>query len=99
MRRRCCCECEVGAARRCAETLGLEKWLNDVVAIPYIRMDVTFRNFISAQSMNWGRFPEKDSLNLHNVEVKSKKGAVENEGFEKYQEFMQHIKCPEDVEA
>lgn len=79
--------------------VGLERWLNDAVSNPYIRMDTTFRDFISAQSINWGRFPEKNSLSLHNVEAKKKKGAVENEGFDKYQEYMQHVKCPEDVEA
>ena len=88
---------------------ALEKWLNDAVRIPYIRMDATFRDFISVPSMNWGRVPEKDSLCLHNAEPKvgatrgreaqSKKDRVENEGFDHYQAFMTHVKCAEEVEA
>ena len=34
--------------------------------IPYIRVDATFRDFISVANINWGRVPEKDSLSLHN---------------------------------
>ena len=34
--------------------------------IPYIRVDTTFRDFISVANINWSRMPEKDSLNLHN---------------------------------
>lgn len=49
---------------------ALEKWLNDAVRIPYIRMDASFRDFISETTMDWGRVPEKDSLNLHNEEPK-----------------------------
>lgn len=49
--------------------IALEKWLNDVVRIPYIRADVTFRDFISVANINWSRVPEKDSLNLHNPHV------------------------------
>ena len=88
---------------------ALEKWLNDAVRIPYIRMDATVRDFISVPSMNWGRVPEKDSLCLHNAEPKvgaargreaqSKKDRVENEGFDHYQAFMTHVKCAEEVEA
>ena len=72
-------------------------------------MDTTFRDFISAQSIDWNHFPEADSLSLHNPvpkvrltmkdDDKNKKKAVENEGFTKYQEYMVHVKCPEDVEA
>ena len=40
--------------------------MNDLVRIPYIRMDTTFRDFISVVSINWTRVPEKLSLCLHN---------------------------------
>lgn len=40
--------------------------MNDLVRIPYIRMDATFRDFISVVSINWTRVPEKLSLCLHN---------------------------------
>ena len=50
--------------------VALAKWLNDAVRIPYIRMDATFRDFISSQNMDWSRFPEVDSLSLHNPSPK-----------------------------
>ena len=40
--------------------------MNDLVRIPYIRMDASFRDFISVANINWARVPEKQSLNLHN---------------------------------
>ena len=46
--------------------IALAKWLNDVVRIPYIRMDTTFRDFISCQVMEWTHAPDHVSLNLHN---------------------------------
>ena len=76
--------------------------------IPYIRMDTTFRDFISEQNLDWTHMPEVNSLSLHNeipkvgVSVSAdhqKKRGVENEGFTKYQEYMVHVKCPEEVEA
>ena len=40
--------------------------MNDLVRIPYIRMDASFRDFISVANINWSRVPEKLSLCLHN---------------------------------
>ena len=71
-------------------------------------MDTTFRDFISEQNLDWTHMPEVNSLSLHNVIPKvgvsvsadhQKKRSVENEGFTKYQEYMVHVKCPEEVEA
>lgn len=87
---------------------ALAQWLNDAVKIPYIRMDTTFRDFISEQNLDWTHMPEVNSLSLHNDIPKvgargfhecQKKRSVENEGFSKYQEYMVHVKCPEEVEA
>lgn len=43
--------------------------MNDIVRIPYVRMDTTFRDFISVANINWTRYPEKNSLKLHNPTV------------------------------
>ena len=45
---------------------ALAQWLNDAVKIPYIRMDTTFRDFISEQNLDWTHMPEVNSLSLHN---------------------------------